>query len=394
MSGSTATHRVLVAGGGVAALEAALALEALAGERLAVDLLAPEPAFTYRPLAVAEPFAAGEAHRFELADLAAECGAVVHQGTLAAVAAEEHLARTTEDARFEYDSLLVACGAVAVDGLPGALTFRGSEDAAAFRELLDELTSGAVRRLVFAVPGGVVWPLPLYELALLTATHCAAGAELVLVTHEEAPLAIFGRRGSDAVRELLAARGIAFVGASYPAAVEAGRLRLVPAGEIPADRVVALPRLRGPVLVGIPHDADGFIPTDLHGRVEGLTDVYAAGDVTAFPVKQGGIAAQQALAAAESIAARAGAPVTPAPFHPVLRGLLLTGEAPSFLRAELESGHGNQGSAVEHEALWWPPAKIAGRYLAPFLAAQTGRALAAVPAGAASLPIEVDLSGA
>jgi len=394
VSGSTGAHRVLIAGGGVAALEAALALEALAGEQVAVELLAPESSFAYRPLAVVEPFAAGEAHRFELADLAAQFGATMHRGTLASVEPDEHLARTGEDAWFEYDSLLIACGAVPVDGVPGALSFRGPEDAAAFRELLDELASGAVRRLVFAVPGGVVWPLPLYELALLTAAHCAPGGELVLVTHEEAPLAIFGRRGSDAVRELLAARGIAFVGASYPAAVEAGKLRLVPGGEIPADRVVALPRLRGPVLAGVPHDADGFIPTDLHGRVEHLTDVYAAGDVTAFPVKQGGIAAQQAVAAAESIAARAGAPVTPAPFHPVLRGLLLTGEAPSFLRAELESGHGNHGSTVEHEALWWPPAKIAGRYLAPFLAAHAGRALTTVPAGAASVPIEVDLSGA
>ena len=63
---------VLIAGGGVAALEAALALRALAGDRVHVELVAPEPHFWYRPLAVAEPFALGEVQHFELSKLAAE----------------------------------------------------------------------------------------------------------------------------------------------------------------------------------------------------------------------------------------------------------------------------------------------------------------------------------
>ena len=395
VSGSTEPHRVLIAGGGVAALEAALALRALAEKRVAVELLAPEPAFAYRPLAVAEPFSAGEAHRFELAALAGACGAALHRGTLAAVEADEHMAKTGEGFWFGYHSLLIASGAVPVPAVPGALTFRGSEDAAAFRELLAELASGAVERLVFAVPGGVVWPLPLYELALLTAAHLGGwstpGTELLLVTHEEAPLEIFGPRGSEAVRGVLEARGVSFRGGSYAVAAEAGLLRLVPGGEIPADRVVALPRLRGAPPQGVPHDADGFVPTDLHGHADGLMDVYAAGDATAFPVKQGGIAAQQAQAAAESIAAAAGAPVTPAPFRPVLRGLLLTGGASAFLRTELWGGLW-QESIVEPEPLWWPPGKIAGHHLGPFLAEREGLALAGPPAGAVSLPIEVDLS--
>jgi sulfide:quinone oxidoreductase len=98
--------------------------------------------------------------------------------------------------------------------------------------------------------------------------------------------------------------------------------------------------------------------------VHGVEDVYAAGDATAFPVKQGGIACEQADAAAEAIAARAGAPVEPAPFTPVLRGMLLTERWARFLRRETVGG---AAEAADH-ALWWPPAKIAGRYLGPFLA--------------------------
>ena len=103
-----------------------------------------------------------------------------------------------------------------------------------------------------------------------------------------------------------------------------GELRLVPEGSIAADRVVALPRLRGPRIDGLPQTVEGFLSVDAHGQVHGLADVFAAGDITSFPVKQGGIAAQQADAAAEIIAANAGADLTPQPFRPVLRGLLLT----------------------------------------------------------------------
>jgi sulfide:quinone oxidoreductase len=141
--------------------------------------------------------------------------------------------------------------------------------------------------------------------------------------------------------------------------------------------VVALPRLTPTPIEGIPHDAGGFVPTDPHGRVRGIGDVFAAGDAVAFPIKQGGIAAQQADAAAETIAAAAGAPIEPEPFRPVLRGLLVGGEAPTFLRVELAGGAGDT-SAAAAESLWWPPGKIVGRYLAPFLAERADAILSRV----------------
>ena len=378
----------------MAALEAMLALRALAEERVDVELLAPEEEFSYRPLAVAEPFGDAHVERFELPGLAEAAGARFRLGALVGVEADRHRAQTSDGARLEYEALLIACGARAQEGLPGALTFRGPEDDAAFGAVLEDLASGAARSVVFALPGGLAWTLPLYELALLTAAYLAGlgvhAVEIGIVSHEDSPLALFGYPASEAVRELLDSRDIAFHARSYPALVKAGELVLVPDGTVPADRVVALPRLTGPALAGVPHDAEGFIPTDTSGRVDGLPDVYAAGDATSFPVKQGGIAAQQADAAAETIAAGAGAPITPAPFRPVLRGLLLTGAAPGFLKAEIGGGHGP--SAFEAEALWWPPSKVAGRYLAPFLASHLGLTVpAAPPVGVGALPIDVDL---
>jgi sulfide:quinone oxidoreductase len=166
------------------------------------------------------------------------------------------------------------------------------------------------------------------------------------------------------------------------------------AGELHVDRVITIPMLEGPSVRGLPQDRHGFIPVDGHGRVQGLDDVYAAGDVTAFPLKQGGLAAQQADAVAETIAAELGVAVTPSPFRPVLRGLLLTGGAPLYLRAEPQRLPRQTSVAIEAtplrrttrdasaaagQPLWWPPAKIAGRYLGPFLATARPRHLASEP---------------
>ncbi|MEO5576527.1 MAG: FAD-dependent oxidoreductase [Gaiellaceae bacterium] len=390
--------RVLIAGGGVAALEATLALRALAGKLVAVELLAPEPHFWYRPLAVVEPFGGGHVQGVELVELARACDAQLTLGALAAVDADRHVARTASGAEIEYDALLVATGARPVTAVTGALTFRGLADSDLLLALLEELEEGGARRLTFAVPGGVSWPLPLYELALQTAVRLRArpDVELALVTPEVTPLGVFGDWASQAVAALLRERGIRVYTARHPVSFEDGWLALAPTGAFAADRVVALPRLEGVSIPGLPHDADGFIPVDSSGRVRGRDDVYAAGDATAFPVKQGGLAAQQAVAAAETIAGVAGAAIRPQPFRPVLRGLLLTGGRPFYLRAEVGE-RADETSTATAEPLWWPPGKVAGRHLAPFLAERAGIVLApraeasAAPSPSLSSPREEDV---
>ena len=370
--------RVLIAGGGVAALEAMIALRALAEERVDITLLAPDRDFFYRPLAVAEPFGVGQVQRFDLAALAQGCGARHQLGSLVAVYPDERWVRTSRNVRYDYDALLIAIGARKRDAFPGALTFRGSIDNDEIRWLLSDVEAGLAKRVVFALPAGVSWALPLYELALLTADHLAhAGCgrpHLEIVTPEHAPLALFGQDASQAVGALLSDRGISVRTATSPREFDLGQLRICPGGPLAADRVVSVPRLHGVEVAGIPRDENSFIPTDAHGRVAGLPGVYAAGDITTFSVKQGGIASQQADAAAECIAAAAGAPVTPRPFEPVLRGLLLTGSVPLYARVDLSGGHGDTSKA-DSDALWWPASKIAARYLGPYLAEFAGLVL-------------------
>jgi sulfide:quinone oxidoreductase len=383
---------VRIAGAGVAALEATLALKALAEDRVSIELMAPETEFTYRPLAVAEPFGVGEMRRFPLNSLVEAAGARLRSGSVAAIDAEPRIVTLTNGEELGYDVLLLALGALPREAVPGALTFRGPQDSAALAALLDRTTAGEVNRIAFVVPAGASWPLPLYELAILTGEYLAAhgtrGVEIVFVTPEDHPLGLFGPTASEAVSELLELREIKVETSAAPILFDEGMLSIVAARPVAVDAVVALPRLEGPRLPGIPHDESGFVPTDEYGWVLGLSDVYAAGDLTQFPLKQGGIAAQQADAAASSIAADAGAAVKPDAFRPVLRGLLLTGFAPRFLRADATGAR----SVVDTEPLWWPPAKIVGRYLTPFLAAKLGLAESVVgPLRDGAIPIELEL---
>jgi sulfide:quinone oxidoreductase len=358
--------RVVIVGGGVAAVETCLALRALAPGRVEVVIVAPGPVLELKPAAVGEPFGVAQVRRFDLARLAAGLGATLVRGTASAVEADQRRLLVDAWRPVEYDALVIAIGATPIGAVPGALSFGGPRDVPVVREVIRELAAGAAAaRLVFAIPAEMSWTLPAYELALLSSVHLAARpggpAHIGIVTPEASPLQVFGHEASAAVRSLLAERDIAFHGLHTPVEVHGGILHTMPAGGVPADRVVALPRLRGMHLAGLPADVDGFVPTDAHGRVVGLTDVYAAGDITDFPIKQGLIATQQADAVAEAIADDAGARLEPQPFRPELRGLLLTGDGERYLAPDAEGG-------LDPEPEWWPPAKIPGRYLGPFLA--------------------------
>lgn len=368
----TGPHKVVIAGGGVAALEALLALRQLAEERVEIDLLTPNSDFVYRPMEFAALFRDERVQRFDLQRIAADQGARLVCDRLEGVWPDSRVV-TQSGAVLSYDSLLIATGARLRVGVPGAITVAAPGFRQEFARVLDDLEQGFAHRLAFAAPAGIGWLLPLYELALMAAdrlAECGVEAELLVVTPEDAPLDVFGQEASQHVDGLLAARGIELLTGHRPISVDANGLIATPSERLEVDRVVALPAMSGPRIRGVPQTVTGFIPTDRHGKVPDTDGVYAAGDGTAFPVKQGGLAAQQADAAASAIAAIAGAEVEPEPFVPVLRGLLLTGREPSYMRADLTRP--GEPAQTADRPLWWPAAKVAARNLAPYLAARPG----------------------
>lgn len=356
--------RVVIAGGGVAALEALLGLRALSPRRLEIVLVSDSEHFTYRPLEVGEPFGLGERRRYPLAALCRDLGARFVHDRVVSVHAGAHALQTAAGGPVAYDQLILAVGGRPYAAFEDAMTFDRETMPEDFDEVLASTGEGLADHVAIVVPDRVTWSLPAYELALL-ASAFRPHTRITLITHERGPLEAFGTTAASAVSELLTAAGIDIRCEARADVASATAMRLHGTW-MTVDRIVALPSMTGPRMAGVPADEHGFVPVDEHSRVAGLEDVYAAGDGTTIPIKQGGLAAQQAEAAAAHIAARLGADVAPQPLHPVLRGLLRTANGPHFLRAELRDPHGT--SAISREPLWWPPSKIASRRLAPYLA--------------------------
>jgi sulfide:quinone oxidoreductase len=373
--------RVVVAGGGIAAVETVLALRALAGDRVEMTMVTPTGEFLYRPDTVREPFGGPAAARYRLEAVCADVGAELVIDKLHSVDNEERRITLERGGWLYYDVLVIAVGAVAKPVFDYAHTFLADRWHDDVRGIAESIETGYARRVAFVAPPHAGWTLPLYEIALLTASRAAAArqrAELTVITLESTPLSAFRGAGGDAVAELIAKAGIDVITSSYATEKDRKTLELHPGGRVlDVDRVVALPELNGPAIPGLPKDERGFIPVEHDGRVVDHDAIFAIGDASDFPVKQGGLATQQADAAAATIASRAGAHVRAERFRPVLRAKLLTGDKPLYLRAHLIEGH-STGSVAATHCLWWPAEKVAGRYLAAYLAERELQPYAAI----------------
>lgn len=346
--------KVLVAGGGIAGLETILALRTYS-EQLPIELLCPDEEFELVPVSVLEPFGSGGAPKLSLEGICRELGVEHTRDRLSEVWPGERRVLTDRGTELPYDALMLCLGARRTNVIQDAIGFWGGAQASAIERIRGEAAAAGAGQIILRVPEGVSWPLPLYEIALMLADRLGGSeVSLQIVTPERSPLEGFGPSGSARVAELLDTAGISFHGGGGP-------------GEQPSHQgiqwTIALPTLDVPEIPALPQGSHGFLEVDASMRVEGVERVWAAGDATWFPLKQGGIATQMADTAAAEIARTAGLAAEPVPFAPVLRAALMTADGPYYLRAGEPDSDGEQKAP-----LWWPPAKVAGRHLAPFLA--------------------------
>lgn len=362
--------RVLIVGGGVAALETVLALRELAAERVAIRVLAPDEEFVYRPTTVREPFGYSRAARYPLAPIVSELGAELIADKLAWVEPESHRVHTEGGRELEYDALVLALGARAYPRYEHAVTIDDRCMDETLHGLIQDIEGGYIDSVAFVAPGRMAWPLPLYELALMTAGRAYdmnVDLDATVITPEESPLAIFGSEVSAVVAARLAKARIETVSSAYVEIPSEGEIVINPGGRrLRAQRVIALPELYGPCVRGLPISEHGFIAVTRFGRLPNAGLIYAAGDAVDFPVKQGGVGSQMADVVAESIAALVGVPIEPQPFKPVIRGMLLTDGDPVYISARITGGQGFS-SRVCDTPIDEQPHKIAAKYLAPYL---------------------------
>ena len=366
--------RIVICGGGIAAVEGLLRLRKLLGDSASIELIAPNEKLVYRPMAVKQPFAAGPPKRYPLKRITADCGAEWRQDSLAWVDRDRQVVHTGEGQSVEFDELLVAVGARQIEPFKHVRTFSDADADATYQGALQDIEGGYSGSIAFILPVGPVWPLPIYELALMTAERARSMGidelEITLVTPETRPLAIFGQTASEAVSKRLDEAGVS-VYASALAQVPAARQLLVqPQGvELHPERMIAMPRVEGPTIRGLAGGgAHGFIPIDQSCCVPGTSSrIYAAGDAAAYPIKHGGLGAQMADTAATAMARLAGAEVDHKPFWPVIRGMLLTGADPLYISARLVGTLGFE-SEVYDTPPWPADEKVVAEELGPYLA--------------------------
>jgi sulfide:quinone oxidoreductase len=363
---------VVIAGGGIAAVEGLLRLRRLVGDSVDVTLLAPGDELRYRPLAVDEPFAGGRVATFPLRVIARRTEAEWVKDGLDWLDPDAQAVHTTAGATLPYDALLLAVGGRLTVPFRHVTAFDDAHADETYRGLVQDVEGGYTRSVALVLPDGPAWPLPAYELALMTAERAWSmgeeGLSVALVTPEPAPLAALGEGISQAVGELLEQRRVAFYPNAQPGVPASRRLVVGLSGpELEVERIVAMPRIEGRALRNVPATESGFVPIDEHCRVRGLDGrVLAAGDTTDFPLKHGGVGAQQADVAADVIAALAGAEVEPEPLRPLVRGVLHTGGAPLYLSARLEDGRVVESEAT-FEASWPADDKVVAEELPDFL---------------------------
>lgn len=366
--------RVVICGGGIAAVEGLLRIRRLAGDSVHVQLIAPNEELVIRPMAVRQPFAFGPPQRYPLRRIARDNRAEWLQDSLAWVDPGARLVHTAAGERVEFDALLVAVGGRQVEPYQHVTTFRDAAADATYHGIVQDIEHGYTRSVAFIQPVGPVWPLPLYELALMTAERAFSmdvrDLKTTIVTPERRPLAVFGPAVSDVVAERLNRAGIEVHCDSLAKVPAKRRLRIEPQGvELHPERIVTMPRIGGPSIRGLAGaGATGFIPIDKHCAVPGTGGrVFAAGDAADYPIKQGGLGAQMADAAAAAIAKLAGAIDAAPAFNPVIHGKLLTGSDPVYMTAH-PVGSESFASEVFETPPWPSEEKVVAEELGSYLA--------------------------
>lgn len=195
-----------------------------------------------------------------------------------------------------YDYLIIALGAeLAPDAIPGlaesAQTYYTFDGATKLRDALQNFAGGKVAVVVSSLP--YKCPGAPHEGAMLIANMLRKrglnnNTEVHLFTPEPQPMPVAGPALGDAVKQMLAGRGVAFSPLHKLMQVNSTSKEIIFDGEksFCYDLLVAIPPHRGPRIAqeaGLTNET-GWIPVDRTTLQTKHENVYAIGDATAVSI--------------------------------------------------------------------------------------------------------------
>lgn len=226
----------------------------------------------------------------------------------------------TQAHHLAYDHLVIALGAeLAPETVPGlaegAYNLCDFESVTRLKAALESLSRGTVVVAIAAVP--FKCPPSPYEYAfliedLLSQRGVRQDVRILVSTPEPLPMPVAGKVVGEAVKSMLAERGIDFLPQHKPKSIDASNRKIMYENgvQLSYDVLAAMPPHRTPAVLKDLVDGSGFIPVDLGTLKTSVPDVYAVGDVASLKLpdgkphpKAGVFAEAQATAVASNIAA-------------------------------------------------------------------------------------------
>ena len=349
----TVTPRVVVLGGGFAALETAFLLRMRLHDEVEIVAVTDQDDFLFRPNTIYIPFGGDEADlRIPLARPFARRDIRLERGRAEGIDAAAGEVALQDGRRFGYDHLVVATGADMAPGeIPGLAEHAATiwtpdsmrDLGTRFRRVAEAAGRGERRRVLFLIPPNNKCAGPLYEIVFMLETWLRReGArepvEITWSTFERSYIQAFGPRLHEVVTGEFAERGIDGHTQETATEVLPGVVRYADGSTRTFDELVAFPPYVAAVRWdGLDSDPRGFLGTDLATRrLPGHENVYAPGDAGDFPVKQAFLALLQADAVADHITSEIHGRAFRAPFDPVSMCVMEMLDKATFAQVPLE----------------------------------------------------------
>ncbi|MEZ5344626.1 MAG: FAD-dependent oxidoreductase [Pyrinomonadaceae bacterium] len=308
--------KILILGGGFGGLVAAEQLTETLGSEHEITLVSPRHEFTFYPALVRLAFGELEEEEvtFDLRQKLTKIGVKFVEGEVLHLKPEIHrvqVAGPEFNGDISYDYLVIAMGRrLATEKIYGffdhAHHLLGVGAAKRFRKAVDDFDHG---NIVVALAPGAFLPVPVCEtafaLANLKKDSPMNPVRISVVFPDTVEEAFGGANIHKELQESFTKNGIELIENFPVESVLKKKLKAADGREIPFELLMMIPPFKGQARLFENRITDelNFVETDHFMRVEGLKNVYAAGDIVSYPgPKLAHIAVEQARVAAANLA--------------------------------------------------------------------------------------------